>query len=254
MKQKLINGMMVLKYRVTHYSYRQLFKRLAIRGLRAVAGLTLLWFAYTSGISAQQARLRPNPDLLGPGFYQANESKTFRVVRRLPNDYIVGGSGSLIKNSSGRIFAVTNAHVCRSEDNEESDNTMELEFTDGYTETVPILAISMVSDICILGTPQQHAKEAFSLAPGYFIGEYVEAFGHPGLGPLRFSSGVIIKIGYLDAHRTIVTNLALIGGSSGSPVLNLQGQVIGLAYAATMGTNISYVVPLEDLRELLDKN
>jgi S1-C subfamily serine protease len=81
-------------------------------------------------------------------------------------------------------------------------------------------------------------------------GEHVVVIGNP-LGV----EGVITE-GMISAIRSrdLLISAPISPGSSGSPVLNLQGQVVGMVKASlTVGQNMNLAVPIEQLHYVLQK-
>jgi hypothetical protein len=85
-------------------------------------------------------------------------------------------------------------------------------------------------------------------------GDRVVAIGNP-LGVLDYtvSDGLISSIRPLDAKRTLLQISAPISqGSSGGPLYNLYGEVIGVAVGiSSEGQNLNFGIPVNDLRPLL---
>ena len=77
-----------------------------------------------------------------------------------------------------------------------------------------------------------------------------DGFFAPGMVPLLegYNSGNVGAVGYEDTVYTIPTK----GGSSGSPVLNSEGEVIGVTHSAIAGVeNIAIACTWDELDSFL---
>ena len=88
------------------------------------------------------------------------------------------------------------------------------------------------------------------------VGERVYVAGNPiGFLEGTFSDGLVSGIRDLDVDRQWLQISAPISeGSSGGPVLNRQGEVIGIAVAhLTVGQNLNFAIPVKYLTDLLEQ-
>ena len=120
--------------------------------------------------------------------------------------------------------------------------------TISYTE-----AQSSRLDLAILpalGSPQSRLQLALS-APEQ--GQRIIVIGSPeGLGN-SISDGIVSAIRTLDGRRLIQLTAPISAGSSGGPVLNAQGQVVGVTVSTlATGQNVNFAVPVEDVRALVE--
>lgn len=84
------------------------------------------------------------------------------------------------------------------------------------------------------------------------VGEVVYAVGNPQGLEGTFSQGIISGIRTVKSERLLQITAPISPGSSGGPVLNSQGQIIGVAVATYRGgQNLNFAVPVEYLRTLL---
>jgi hypothetical protein len=123
------------------------------------------------------------------------------------------------------------------------------EFTD-----VEVLAADQAHDLAILrirakDLPVLPLGDSGAVKPG----EHVVAIGHPmGLGD-TVSDGLVSAVRVLDPTVTLLQISAPIApGSSGGPIFNEHGEVIGVAtlYSAE-GQNLNFGVPVQYLKPLL---
>ena len=117
-----------------------------------------------------------------------------------------------------------------------------------------VLAIDKKRDLAIL---RVNAPNLIPLALGdsdaVRAGDHVVAIGHPmGLGN-TVSDGLVGAIRQLDPEVTLLQVSAPISpGSSGGPIFNDKGEVIGIATAfSAEGQNLNFGVPVKYLKPLL---
>jgi S1-C subfamily serine protease len=155
------------------------------------------------------------------------------------------GSGFFI-STDGRI--VTNYHVIDGA----TSGTVKLE--DGRTFTIAsVLGYSKATDLAIIavvgsGFPILSVGQSDLVA----VGDEVVAIGSP-LGVFRntVSDGIISKV-WLDA---IQTTAATSHGSSGGPLINRYGEVVGVIYAgADAAENIAVAKPSNEIRKISTAN
>src|SRR5262249_21669550 len=86
------------------------------------------------------------------------------------------------------------------------------------------------------------------------IGEQIYVAGNPEGLEGTFSQGIISAIRELPAGRILQITAPISPGSSGGPVLNQQGQVIGVAFATLRdGQNLNFALPSSHVRDLMQK-
>lgn len=193
-----------------------------------------------------------------------------------------GGSGSHIKAPSGKIYILTNAHVC----NLSKDGTVYI--TDDYGRTIPrrIIEKSDFTDLCLVeALPNYHSYLKVGSEPS--TGQIVAAVGHPALMPTTMTRGEIIgqsevdvfdfiigldddgrecnlpknkiiKInsifGQLDAcvvHlKANLTTTAILPGNSGSPMVDFYGNMVGVYFAGNRA-NWGIAITVADINAFL---
>ncbi len=158
------------------------------------------------------------------------------------------GSGFLAK-SDGTI--VTNAHVIA------GMSSIQVKLASGEVyRRVYILASDETEDIAILrieaaDVPALPLGNSNEVKPG----DNVLLIGAPLGLEETVSTGIISNVTRLleDGPRVIQTTAPASPGSSGGPLLNTKGEVIGLmSFAVVQGQNLNFAIPINYVRGKLD--
>lgn len=166
---------------------------------------------------------------------------------------VVGGGSGFVVSADGLI--VTNYHVVSDEAARYS-----VLLSDGTPYTVDVLASDPEMDIAILKISEELqsplTEVVFGDSANLQLGQSVIAIGN-ALAEFQNSvsagviSGLARSIQATDAngrleqlHQIIQTDAAINPGNSGGPLLNLQGEVIGVNVATSRGAdNIGFAIP-----------
>lgn len=148
-------------------------------------------------------------------------------------------------------WVVTNFHVLMGND------SAKVHLGDQVYTDLTVIAANAKTDLAVLQLPEAR-RGGLPLVRNIddvHLGEQVIALGNPrGLrGTLSHGlvSTVAREIPGLP-FMPIQTTAAISGGSSGGPLLNLRGQVIGItSFTYKDGQNLNFAVPADLLRELL---
>jgi S1-C subfamily serine protease len=171
---------------------------------------------------------------------------------------IGGGSGFLISEDG---LILTNNHVVSEKD---ADYTVFL--LDGRSFPAKILATDRRRDIAIIKIEgEKFPKVKFGDSDKLEIGQTVIAIGN-ALGEFRntVSVGVISGLGRSitasgggvveTLEDVIQTDAAINQGNSGGPLLNLNGEVIGINTAMVVGAeNIGFAIPINKAKKDLEQ-
>jgi len=188
---------------------------------------------------AQQGNLSPD------GFSQA-QRMTVRV-RNVGCDSLKTGTGFAYDAHT----LITNRHVV--------EDTSELQVTtyDGHTITVTAASVAGVADLAIITTEESIGAGAVLAQEDPVEGDAITVVGYPNGGQLTTVSGVVLGATGDPLGAALGTVLATTApvepGSSGSPVLNERGEVVGVIYAKNEAEQ-SFMVPVSLLRTLLDED
>jgi len=197
-------------------------------------------------------------------------------VVKLVNPKGGSGSGFVIK-LKGKKFILTNKHVCmmnKGGDLSALDNK-------GGDTIVRVLVASRNYDLCLMTSRQD--LPALKLARSYDLFDNAYVIGHPLGLPITMTKGrltskeiiqlpvsckekydrkikvpplyrIILGISELciKNHNSVRIHAPIYPGNSGSPVLNIWGNVSGVVFAgSTKAEFASYIIPLEDVRRFL---
>jgi len=177
--------------------------------------------------------------------------------RRPPNTQYSLGSGVIIDENG---YVLTNLHVVR------RASRVRVKLADGREfEAAPIVGTTR-SDVALLKLDTKN-KETFSAVrfakdDDLLLGETVLALGNPfGLGG-SVSRGILssknrrppLENEPLDIADWLQTDAAINPGSSGGPLINLRGELIGLNVAIyRQGQGIGFAIPIKQVAEALSE-
>ena len=124
---------------------------------------------------------------------------------------------------------------------------------DARHQIVGTLAVDETHDLALLKIEGlTGAPLALSDHDPAAVGDSVYAVGNPKGLEGTFSEGIVSAIRTVDSESILQITAPISPGSSGGPVLNARGQVIGVS-AATFreGQNLNFAIPVSYLRMLL---
>lgn len=192
-----------------------------------------------------------------------------------------GGSGFFVKAPSGKTYILTNRHVC----DLSKDGTLEIILPSNSRQvTKNIIESYEHHDLCLV--EGEGSYTGLDLASFLFTGQTIAIMGHPKLHPLTLSKGeyigdkvIQVLLGYNipeeECQGTVrqasfmsqfFGNFTMCigefyagqitaysrGGSSGSPIINFFGNVVGVLFAGNTGDQFeSYIVLLDDVKNFL---
>lgn len=171
------------------------------------------------------------------------------------------GSGFIIDAQKGYI--ATNNHVI------EGAQKITVSLSDGRTLDAKLIGADPRTDLAVLQISDTTNLTAVTLGDSSKIevGESVVAIGNPGGDKFARSvtTGVIsatnrnIDLQGVSSYNLIQTDAAINPGNSGGPLVNYQGQVIGInsvKYAQTGFEGMGFAIPISDamptLQQLID--
>ena len=190
-------------------------------------------------------------------YQQTNPSVVYIIVPQI-------GSGSgFVYSDDGYI--VTNNHVV------EDGRSYEVVFANGERMAATLIGADIDSDLAVLKVDElPTGVTALPLADlnTVQVGEFVVAIGNPFGEQGSMSLGIVSALGRsLPSQRdlgsgssyslpeVIQTDAPINPGNSGGPLLNLNGEVIGVnsAIASTTGTNsgVGFAIPVSAIRQIV---
>lgn len=197
--------------------------------------------AEATEVSSAVARKNGPADSVAVSGFSDYERAALRI-RNVGCGGVSSGSGFAIAEN---VF-VTNRHVIGGAD------LLQVSTYDGHDLEVSTAGAAVVADLALVWT-EETLPATIALAPkNPAIGTNVTAVGYPLGGPLTTTEGVVLGYAPDVVGRSslpmLVNDAPIEHGSSGSPLINDQGQLVGVVYASD---NDHYAVPVEILREVL---
>lgn len=202
----------------------------AISTLLAVLGLFILLPSFSCASNGV-----PKEALL------ARES-VYRILSRA-GEQEYSGSGFIVGLGAGGTYFVTNYHVIKDTDFER----ISIILHDGTELPVAVVGYDEVYDLCILQTHSSLKNAAplmLALQEGASVGDAVYALGFPGAGDYLLDDfayavdDITVTDGIISAVKSVTVdtrkikllqmNAALNPGSSGGPLVNSAGEVVGV--------------------------
>jgi S1-C subfamily serine protease len=184
-------------------------------------------------------------------YYSSTYSFTTNAVVQVRGDR--SGTGFLLGTKRGPVI-MTNHHICGKATAFEIEN-------DGIRGYGKVITTSPKHDLCIL-TPSSNYSVALRLSDFELdVGDVVESWGFPRLGPLTKRRGLYLGEEWLEknSESDIVggrnaarLSFEVLGGQSGSPVLNEAGEVVGVVYAHE-GDGTGIMIPLSAVKEFVSE-
>jgi len=185
------------------------------------------------------------------------ESLPSLIKRIKPSVVIVfayDNKGEFLKLGSGFFISqrgdiITNYHVLQ------GASSAEVKTSDGKTYPITyIVAEDEQSDIIRLSVdiPSQHAYPLSLSATFPEVGERIIVYGSPLGLEKTVSDGIVSAIREVPGYGKLIQITAPVSpGSSGSPVLNMKGEVIGIAtLQMAEGQNLNFAIPSERIANL----
>lgn len=190
---------------------------------------------------------------------QDNEDK---VVSIQNDSNEILGSGIIYKQDENKVYLITNSHVL-------SDNkNIFVKFANGEILETILVGEDSYSDIAILSTNIDFKVDVFNFFNSANLrkGEYVIALGAPYGLENSVSFGVVSGInrkvgkdlnndGLIDFEiNAIQTDATLRIGNSGGPLLNLNGDFIGLvSMKVNSSYNLGFAISSSEVKSIADE-
>lgn len=163
------------------------------------------------------------------------------------------GCGGVATGSAvavGSDLLVTNRHVI------EGADELEVNTWDGRSLTVAVAQAAMSHDIAVVRVPEGLPEAADVGDDDPEAGDPIVVAGYPGGGALTVREGEVLRrtrdVMFGAEAGAIAFDVEVAPGSSGGPVLDTHGRVVGVVYALSPDDGVGYAVPVSALREALD--
>ena len=193
------------------------------------------------------------------------ENSVVQVTSKVSNpniQIIINGNpleGQSTRLGSGFVFdkqgnIITNNHVVG------NAKTVDVTFVDGNSYTAKVIGTDPFSDVAVIQITDDFSAEnvvplIIANSSSLEVGQQIVAIGNPfGLSD-TMTTGIVSQMGRLlpnpgtgfSTPNTIQTDAAINPGNSGGPLLNMQGQVVGINTAISSATGefsgIGFAVP-----------
>ncbi len=235
------------------------FKRIAIFAFAAVMLSAGLAISSTQVAAQTDAPLRTNYETIFADVYERVSPSVVSInilARRetgsplLEDDLLQGGGTGFVYDTQGHL--ITNAHVV------DQAEEIAVYFLDGTIARAEIVGVDFDSDIAVIqvqDVPQERlVPVTFGDSSSLVVGQATLAIGSPFGEDWTLTSGIVSaldrSIRGLSTFSTggvIQTDTAINPGNSGGPLLNLDGQVIGvntqILSASRSNSGIGFAVP-----------
>lgn len=177
-------------------------------------------------------------------------------------DLPLGSGSGFVYDTDGHI--VTNNHVVMEGDD------FEVVFADGSRSSATLVGTDVDSDLAVLkvdSLPGDASPVPLSDSSSLVVGQFVVAIGNPfeetgsmsvgiisGLGRTLESQRAVAGGGRYSLPQVIQTDAAINPGNSGGPLLNLQGEVIGVnsSILTRSGANsgVGFSIPVNAVKRI----
>ncbi len=167
------------------------------------------------------------------------------------NELYAHGAGVVIK-SNGTIL--TNAHVVKGIQN------ITVIFGNGDTYAGSVKYIDEISDLAVVKINKLGLKPiTFAQENSLKVGQSVIAIGTPvSVSHINSATkGIVSSVGVnIGAHYLFTqSDVAINGGNSGGPLINMKGELVGINSAKYVGNDIegmSFSIPVDTINYVLD--
>src|SRR6056297_2607555 len=167
------------------------------------------------------------------------------------------GSGVIVREDG---YILTNSHVI----SDGNSDSIEVLFSDGTTSSAEVLWYESLLDLAIIKVNRTNLKAAeLGDSDELIVGEPVVAIGNPLSLDLdrTVTSGIVSGLDrtlrideYTEIEPLIQTDASINPGNSGGPLLNAEGQVIGINTAKmTSSEGLGFSIPINEAKPILNK-
>jgi serine protease Do len=222
--------------------------------LKLLSVLIIMFLLFVGGISENESVYSKDTDLKSEEFVNVTVYERINpaivVVEAQLTDGLSSGTGCVI-NKNGTIL--TSSHVI------DKANYIEVTTYKGETYKAEILKIDKENgDLAILKIKPDKAMSTITLGDSSLVkvGQKVLAIGNPFGFNGTLTTGIVSRIDY--ERNKIQTDAAINPGSSGGPILNANGEVIGISQSIFNPDNnksnigIGFAIPVNEVKKLVN--
>jgi len=176
------------------------------------------------------------------------ESSLVSITALNAGEPFATGSGFVISDNG---LIATNYHVI------EGSDALSLKIATGETyDRVMVVAADKRRDLALLKIPAVGLKTlSFAPVDSVSVGDPIYAFGNPLGLEGTLSSGIVSAKRIEEGVQILQISAPISSGSSGGPVVNSAGDVVGVSTAVMReGQNLNFAMPARYVQSLMETN
>ena len=169
-----------------------------------------------------------------------------KITNKINNDIKIIGSGFFTSDG----YLITNSHVV------DIKGDITINYSNGQTTTANIISNDISSDIAILDVKDIKVLALeFSETLNLKVADTLYAIGYP----LNLEGEATVSKGILSARRSIAgieylqTDATIDNGSSGGPLINSEGKIVGMNSLSSNTSNINLALSTETIQNIITK-
>ena len=188
-------------------------------------------------------------------FFKRFFTEELPVDPELPERLEQGTGSGFILSQDGQVM--TNAHVV------EGASTVTVTLNDGRTFEGNVIGTDPITDVAVVQINGEDLPTApLGSTDGLAAGQWAIAIGNPLGLDNTVTAGIISALGRTSSQvgisdkrvQFIQTDAAINPGNSGGPLLNAQGEVIGMNTAIRAGAQgLGFAIPIETAKRIGDQ-
>ncbi len=192
--------------------------------------------------------LRPSPCQVASSVSDVAKQQSKSIVQIVAKDRsgreLIAGSGFIVKSEG---LLITNHHLI------EGAYAASVRTADGdIYDTVFVVDADTRRDLVVLrikalNLPTSKLGDSDKIE----VGQHVIAIGNPMGLTGSVSDGIISAIRQAEGYKVIQTTAPISPGSSGGPLLNDLGEVVGVTFANVDGQNLNLAIPINYAKPIL---
>ena len=156
------------------------------------------------------------------------------------------GSGFIISPNG---YIVTNEHILR------GSNDIKIRTVDNEIKSAELIGVNSILDIALLKIDGEYNYLEFTGLEEVRLGEKAIAIGNPRGLLFSVSEGIVSGINRKGSNNLslyIQTDAALNPGSSGGPLINKEGKVMGINNFKLQGDNLGFALNSDSIIEAVN--